>query len=353
MRKLVLAGAFLLFNAILFECGARVLAVGLRPTLCLDAGRCAGLLLHPEPILAFYPEVLEARGARAGQDERVDVLLLAGSVLHHDWSPVDSLVADRLSLALRRRVQVDNLAESSHTSRDSRLKYALLGDRRYDAVVVYHGINEVRANNVPPDVFRADYGHYAWYRYANAAADDRWLPTLALPWAARHVGLLVGTRLGTFPSMPERPPKAWLDFGSDIKSAASLEENLAAVVARARERGEPVLLNTFAIHLPADYDPEAFREMRLDFAQHLSPVKLWGLPENVRAGVAAHNAVIRTLADRSPGVRLVDQARALPPRREHFNDVCHLTVAGAAAFADNLVPALLEVLDLPAQGARR
>ena len=68
-----------------------------------------------------------------------------------------------------------------HTSRDSWLKYAALGEARFELVVFYDGIVERlrgtqdqgeimkkkkdetkrRANNAPPDIFREDYAHYS------------------------------------------------------------------------------------------------------------------------------------------------------------------------------------------------
>ena len=288
-----------------------------------------------------------------GEDERIDVLLLGGSVLHHDWSPIDELLAERLAAALRRPVRIDNLAESSHTSRDSLLKYRHLRGRHYDAVVVYHGINEVRFNNVPPELFRPEYDHYDWYRYVNAIERDRWLPRLALPYALRHVRLAAAGRFGALEVGRSWPREHWLQYGADVKTTLSLTANLEEILDTARERGEPVVLNTFAIHLPADYDPERFRRMQLDYVLHISPVKLWGKPEHVAAGVREHNRAIRALAAGRSGVYLVDQEALLPARREYFNDVCHLTVAGSTRFADNAAPALLEAVTSRDQGASR
>ncbi len=349
-RRVTAAAAMLIFTVLLLEGAARVLAVAIRPSQCRSPLRCAEAFLRPDPLHSFYPKV-QAAAEASSDDPVLDVLLLGGSVLHPDWSPIALLLADRVSLATRRRVRVDNLADSSHTSRDSRVKYEMLEGREYDLVLFYHGINEVKFNAVPSEVFRRDYGHVPFYARVNTAADP-WLPRLALPWAARQTAILVGIRSGARPVLPERPSRAWLREGLDVKTADSFRENLAAVADTASRRGDPLLVATFAIHLPEDYDRKAFRQLRSDYARHLAPVKLWGLPEAVRAGVLAHNAAARELAAARPDVRLADVAAAIPAQRSYFNDVCHLTVDGAVAFADTVMPQALAALETTA-GRRR
>jgi hypothetical protein len=70
------------------------------------------------------------------------------------------------------------------------------------------------------------------------------------------------------------------------------------------------------------------------FHPDLAPVKLWGRPAKVRAGVDAHNARIRDLVSLRPEIQLSDADRLLPRCRETFNDVCHPSVVGAQAFAE-------------------
>ena len=68
------------------------------------------------------------------------------------------------------------MSQGAHTTLDSYLKHKALHNKTFDVVVIYHGINEVRANNSPPEIFKPDYSHYAWYelRYL----DDRYMPTI-------------------------------------------------------------------------------------------------------------------------------------------------------------------------------
>jgi hypothetical protein len=76
-------------------------------------------------------------------------------------------------------VRVHLAAAGAQTSRDSYLKYRWLSSKRFDLVVLYDGINEACANNCPPNVFRADYSHYAWYRFLNDF--DRSRPSARAP----------------------------------------------------------------------------------------------------------------------------------------------------------------------------
>jgi hypothetical protein len=142
---------------------------------------------HPDRVLyAFYPELVEVSRARPSRDDGYeDILLLGGSALHKDWGEVEQALAERLAFAGHRRVRVHNLAREAHTSRDSLLKYAALSKARFDLVIYYHAINEARANNVPPQLFREDYGHYSWYQTVNALAPYQGRARFALPMTAR------------------------------------------------------------------------------------------------------------------------------------------------------------------------
>ena len=43
-------------------------------------------------------------------------------------------------------------------------------------------------------------------------------------------------------------------------------------------------------------------------------------------------------------MRFVDQASAMPKGGRYFNDVCHLTSAGSAAFVENMLGAAVETV---------
>lgn len=297
--------------------------------------------LEPDRIgLSHYPGLGDVRSLPASREDEVfDVLLLGGSVLHRFWGDVQDQLGGQLS-ATRGRVRIVNLARAAHNSLDSLTKYRLLADARFDLVLVYHGINEVRVNNVPPDVFRSDYGHNPWYEAVGVLAPYHGEAVLALPYTARFLWMRVRQRWHPDRYLAEPPRDAWQAYGGTLSSVEPFEANLEAIVALAAERGDPLVLVTFALHLADDYTLEAFRAKQLDYGLHRDPIELWGRPEHVRAAVAAQNERVRRIAARHPGVVLVDLERTLPRGAAHFDDVCHLTAAGSEAFARAVVAAL-------------
>jgi GDSL-like Lipase/Acylhydrolase family len=301
-------------------------------------------------LFALYPELWQVdwKGEEIPGEHPVRVLLLGGSVLHPAWGHVEQELRERLTVRLGRPVVTFNMAAIGHTSRDSLVKYRALAGTRFDLVVFYHGINDARANNVPPDRFRADYSHYAWYAAGNALEACR--PWLVLPCTLRFLAVRASDRLGLVDWVPTDAPRPdWVAYGADPKSAEAFAANLRGVLAMAGARHEPVLAMTFATWVPDDYSAAAFRARTLDYTLHLSPLEMWGAPANVLAAVARHNEVVRTVAAES-GAPLVDQATAMPKGGRYFNDACHLTGAGSTAFVDGMLDPVVAML---AGGARR
>jgi hypothetical protein len=310
-------------------------------------------LLRPAQILyAYYPELRssgelpEAPPARAQTrpvqgDEFYDVLLLGGSVLHKSWGSVETELREQLASLGHRDVRIFNLAMPAHTSRDSLLKYAALGDDRFDLVIFYHGINEARVNNAPPDLFREDYGHYSWYEVVNTLAPYHGSAYFALPYTLRYLAIAARSYLtkNRFISTYE-VRKEWARYGKDPRSAASFSRNVNAILELASQRGERLVLMTFALYIPEDYSRKAFTEKRLDYRLHRAPIEWWGLPEHVMNAVSAHNEIVRGVAARHKQVFLVDQASLMPGSALYFNDPCHLTAAGAARFVENMLAVL-------------
>ncbi len=304
------------------------------------------MILHYYPGLAPLLEHPVQR--RPGQWQ---VLLLGGSVLNNCCGHIQSFLSAALARAAGgRRVQVHNLGEPGLTSRDSLIRYRLLGDSRFDLVIFYHGINETRANNCPEEMFRSDYTHFSWYADIQAVEnhpESRWLRlpvTLEIVW--RH--LLI--RLGLRKVLPMgRQEGRWLELGCRVKTTSAFARNLTELVRLARRRGDRLLLVTFALYIPPDYSLAAFRAHGLDYGRHQSPVELWGRPRCVRRGVEAHNRVLRRLS-RELGVPLVDLARRMPRGRRYFDDPCHLTLQGSRRWVELVLPRALARLE---RGTRR
>lgn len=291
---------------------------------------------------SFYPEVAELQRGVSTEDEPCfDILILAGSVLHPDYGDVAERLRQRAREQTGQCVRVHNLAEAAHTSLDSLIKYQHLGARHFDLVVLYHGINEVRANNCPADQFREDYSHFAWYKLiheAEGGAASRWW---VLPYTVKFVALKAAGRLGFSAFLPiHEPDAASLAYGCDVKTIPSFRRNVEGILALAAERRETVLLMTFAYYLPEDYSAERFQAHALDYGRHTFPVALWGRADCVGKGLEAHSDVIRSLAGRHRSVLSVDQNGLIPKGKDHFDDVCHLAPRGCERFVENMLPAV-------------
>jgi hypothetical protein len=283
------------------------------------------------------------------EDARFDVLLLGGSVLDALYQDRGALLAERLRGLSGREVRLLNLAEPAHTLRDSLLKYRLLEAARFDLVIVYDNINDVRLNNAPREHFADDYSHAAWYdELARLARRAGWLPWLTLPVSLEYAAVELGEASGLAAYVPRHLPRAeWRAEGGDLKTLGPFRENLREILALARARGEPVLLATFAWYLPPDYSVERFatgvlgyelRDERGELEDRLA-VELWGQPSFVAKGLAAHNQIVRELAT-GPGVIFVDAELDLPWEARDFHDICHFSPRGELRFSEALLAAL-------------
>jgi len=301
-------------------------------------------LTSPSQIhLAFYPALRELEPRIIQRDETYDVLLLGGSVISEEFSSIGEQLAERLAFEYRKPARVFNLGAKAHTTLDSYYKYRHLRDKRFDLVVVYHGINEIRTNNCPPEMFRDDYSHYGWYEKVNDA-ESMANSVSSIPYSLSFAFTTLTELLGLRSFVPTHDPQPeWVALGENVKSAGPFRKNIEAICELAEERGEPVLLLTFAIHVPEDYSLEKFRRRELDYSTHFCAIELWGKVANVIKAIAIHNDIVRDVAQGRAGAHLLDQAKELPRGGRVFNDVCHLTHVGSTRFVDNLMRAIEEL----------
>lgn len=292
----------------------------------------------------FYPELapLGAREIRRG-DGVFDILLLGGSVLDPRFHDIGGQLENDLAHATSEPVRVHVVARPSHTTLDSRYKYRHLAQARFDLVILYHGINEARANNCPSEMFRDDYSHWGWCRLVNAyeRGGDR---LLVLPYTLYFVWIKAAGKLGLLALVPKHEPEAeWRRFGSDIKTERPFRANVQAIADIARERGDPLLLLTFAIHVPPGYTREKFEAGNVDYAEPGTsglPIELWGDPAAIRRAIDAHNRIVREIAATNEHVRLLDMARRIPAKGRFYEDVCHLSKEGSELFVAEVVRAI-------------
>ncbi len=260
-------------------------------------------------------------------DRHIDVLMLGGSVLEQVGSELKSQLHDRLGASVR----VWNLASSGHTSRDSLFKYRYLRDRRFDLIVVYHGINDARMNCCSAELYRDDYSHCIWYRSLERRSKLGTMNPAAL--AAEDFARLI--TLG-------QPDADQLAFGKDLKTPLAFRKNFEEMVEISQSTSSPLMLMTFAYYLPEGYSRARFNRGELDYGSGTlsMPVELWGVPENVVAALDAHNQVICELVSARPEVIFFEMQRELPKTGRIFSDICHLTPEGCREFVTQMMPAL-------------
>lgn len=293
-------------------------------------------------LYAYYPELERVDEEQPARDDNFyDILLLGESPLHGDWGEVEEDLRVQLADNGYHNVRIFNLAMPGQSSRDSWLKYAALGEARFSLVVFYDGINEVRANNAPPEIFREDYSHYSWYEIINTLAAYHGTTSFALLYTLHYLAIEMRYALTKGRYVPTHSPREdWVHYGRDPRSAVSFKHNLGAILDLATQRGDRVLLMTFATYVPKNYSLEAFKEQRLDYGLYLTPIEMWGAREHVLETVALHNEIVRSLAAQRAGVLLVDQARLMAGSPRYFNDPCHFTAAGSAKFVEYLIDGL-------------
>jgi hypothetical protein len=291
-------------------------------------------------IYRYYPELERVvEMAPHTDDGHFDVLILGASVVNEVWSNISELLAAGYTYRETRPVRVHNLSRPAHSSLDSYYKYSNLADTRFDLVVLYHGINEVRANNAPADVYRDDYSHYHWYDQVNRVHAHPELGVLAFPYVLGE-GLMRARKavgIGEYIAL-HRPRKEWVEHGADVKTAPAFRRNMERIIELARLRGDPLVLMTFAWFVPEGGWPDRFEVERSEWGARRARVRLWGEPPNVVAALEAHNQVILELAAENPDVIFVDQRRLLTDEKQ-FADICHLTRVGCRAFADHVLEA--------------
>jgi lysophospholipase L1-like esterase len=281
----------------------------------------------------YYPE-LKASGATSApasrDDDTLDVLTLGGSVLLQ----VESVLEMRLRAELGDRIRCYHLSTTAHTSRDSLLKYQQLAGRKFDVVIICHGINDVRMNYWPKSRFQADYTHCPWYAHL---AHDVQLGQLTL-W----------DRVAKFAKQEGLGPPAAADYplGNNLKTPLAFENNLSQLATEAAARDDQVVFLTMASYLPNGYSREAFQDGALDYGSGDAKyaVELWGEPKHVVTGILEHNRRTRAVAGRHEHVHLVDIEASIEASGQNFSDVCHLTRSGQQRLIGEVLPVVVKIV---------
>jgi len=302
----------------------------------------------PAPPLIAYPRFAnningfnDQGFTPANTDGRWRILCLGGSTSM--WQSYPQYLAAAIAALPSaqqsgKRVLVVSAGEIAHTSRDSYLKYRYWYDGyEFDAVVFYQAINDLRVNNCPRAIYKPGYTHLAYYHEIEAPLRLSQRPILGrsflLVFLAKRLAILANKLDDRFYQrrVPQHQPRQeWLKFGGHYLGLAEYQENVRGIARLARERHQPLLLQTFCSWIPPEYSEEAFKAKVLPytFTGSSKPVELWGVPNIVQRGLSMYNDTLRQIASEEQTLFL-DQAAAFPTGAEYFIDVCHFTPRGA------------------------
>ena len=323
-REVLLLVAACCFALLILELGSRALYA-----------RQYGLPFGHSTAELVYPPLFSEFGGDT--QATFSVLMLGASVLYGEE------ISQGVERAFDGRCRVYNLSQLAHSSLDSltKLRYVLGRGHRFDYVIFYHGINEVRANNAPPNMFSTDYDHYSFYWLTKAVFSDenpviRRLLRSSLFYRSYVLSMhLRETRLfGQRFMHIARPREDWLHYGSMIRSKEAFESNLRKIIELCDTHGSHLIVPRYAHHPILD-DWAAGRDVGLEDSQMVRFTQEWGLPRNVLEGMKAHNEVILSLADH---FQYVDTSAL--QQYDNFVDPCHFTPEASIKFQRVLIDAL-------------
>lgn len=304
-----------------------IVELGFRGYLWWQYGvRPADLSNRVDAIQLYYPELTTRKITESRiNDEELQVLLLGGSVAEQ----VGQSLQQAVSAALKTSVIVHNAAVSAHTTQDSlnKLEYLLVNGAEFNAILIYHGINDVRMNCVSAEDFRDDYTHCHWYASFNRK--QRQGSISLRQGISESLDYLIG--LG-------EPEAEYVSFGSEIKTGPAVQAHLEKMLQLASQKQIPVALLSFATHFVDGYTKAAFQAGRLGYADgaYGLATEVWGDAENVRRGVQVHNDIIRQIVANHSDLPFIDVQRELIDIR-FFTDVCHLSPQGIEEFVKIVV----------------
>lgn len=299
---------------------------------------------QPSAIINHYYPELEKLDHVYDSENIFNILILGGSVITYGFSDIELLLQEQLDSLTPQHVRIYNLAKPAHASLDSYHKINLKDIQGFDLVLVYHGINELRANNCPPDFFKANYEHFSWYKEIALITENTTKDYCTTWFGFQWIGVQLSKKItGNLPT--HFPKETWMDYGSEIKTAAPFENNLRQIISKSHEANIPVLLSTFAYHRAKNYSKQAFLDKSLDYGSHLCLTESWGDEPHVVKGLETHNSIIKKLtAEYEEGVHFFDMEKHLTKSADNFNDICHITRAASEEFVELILPTVDSII---------
>jgi lysophospholipase L1-like esterase len=261
-------------------------------------------------------------------------------------------MAERMKAALQlktaKKIELLDAGIRSHTSRADVLKLKLLKDYRWDVVLFYDGINDLWANHVLPEDFRADFGHLdPWYR-RNIVLDHSLL--------ARYIYNASYWKIKSFNQKMKE--KFFIDYqfvfakkqyvnAANFASLPVFSDNTEEIISLSKSIGANPVLITFAFHLPDNYSRKSFLDKTLDYSNpdnyDSRDVYNWGPPAYVREGLVRQNNILRNVAKKQ-NVLLIDMDAKMSGQGSWFGDVCHFNDEGVDVFVEKVAEELKPLL---------
>ena len=339
-RKKYILPIYVLYLFLLFEVTSRIYL-----TFWKDVP-----FIRPEEIIyEFYPELKEIKQRKIYKgDDKFDILLLGASVFNPEHCSIKSILLEELTKKMPLKFEIHNLAKDAHISLDSLYKYTQLFNKHFDLVLFYHGINEVRANNCPLSIFKNDYSHYGWYRSINHIIRHKEIKFITFPYVFSLAWMKLQEKFLPLELVPKEDPRNdWVEHGKEIKTISSFKNNVIKIIEIAEIKEEPLLIMTFSFYVPEDYTFERFVNNSLDYNRingYRSTIEIWGNPQNVIAGISAHNKVIKNIVENYPNIYFIDINNLIPRQGKYFNDICHFSNLGSKKFVDNIINTVFRII---------
>lgn len=289
-------------------------------------------------IYAFYPE-LKSVDNNYEKNNHLKILILDGSTLHPLYGMIDSVLASGLKAELKRDVDIYNLAELAHTSKDCALKYNYLKNYDFDYIVLYNGINDACANYSSREDYDFDYGHFWNYYLIDMLNRHREVGLTVIPYTVSYMVHQAGLKITRNRHYePCEIKDEYLNFGSSFKVGASFRKNILSIIESARMKKQKVIIPSFAYYIPFYYSDPLFQQKALDYGRHRVPIRIYGSVEGTKNSIDSINGIILDIkSSNSDIVFWFDLNASIVKNKLYFDDICHFTDKGIKLFSDSLI----------------
>lgn len=288
----------------------------------------------------YYPMIPDIRVKYAKSDlEAKKILILSSSALTDGWG----FFAKHLKESLKDfgNWEVYNAAGVGYSSLDNLNTFKALNDLEFDYIFFYNGINDVRLNNCPPQIFKKDYSHIRWNNEINCILRHKEINYTILPFFIDFSFQKAKQKLFKQRFIPENYHNRieWLNYGSNFKSIETFKENLTAII-EAKKAETVFLISPFLTYIPENYTFEKFVNKQLDYNYHENSreVEVWGIPKNVSEYMKVLNEGIinEYTVNNHKNINLLMVENALN-QGIFFADVCHFSEEGIREFVSEII----------------